>query len=246
MNKHRSPDPRRKYQYMLDEMKVGDSWRILRIISEFVDGFDFMAMQKPMVSVFGSAQAKPDSDCYKQAVTLGTKLAEADIGVITGGGPGVMEATNKGVFNAGGNSLGVSIDLPLEEESNKYTNNRIKVQHFFVRKVLLIKYSHAFVIFPGGYGTFDELFESLNLIRTARILPFPVIMVGKSYWGGLLTWIKEATLAEGYIDQKGFDSIILTDDLDEVVRICRESIDKSDKGKYLSKLNRDTYGSDDL
>lgn len=229
---------REQYQYVVDELQAGDSWRIFRILAEFVDGFDLLSRQEPMVSVFGSAQANPDTQDYLDAVELGKKLAEAGISVITGGGPGIMEAANKGAFEAGGKSLGIEIDLPLERAGNPYTNSRIKLRHFFVRKVMLIKYSQAFVIFPGGYGTLDELFEALTLTRTRKILPFPIILYGVDYWGGLLEWLKQSVMQKGYISQEDFDDIVVTDDLDKIVHIAQRSIVESTKSQWITRGRR--------
>ncbi len=225
----------RKYQYVLDELEAGDAWRIFRIMAEFVEGFELLSEQEPMVSVFGSSRAMPDNQYYPLAVELGGKLAEAGITVITGGGPGIMEAANKGALEAGGKSIGIEIDLPLEQKGNEYTTQKIKVRHFFVRKVMLIKYSQAFVIFPGGYGTFDEMFEALTLMRTRKILPFPIILFGKSQWAGLLDWLRETIIPEGYIAQEDFDTIYLTDDLDDVVHVCQKSIVESTKSKWMKR-----------
>lgn len=223
----------RQYQYILDEMKVGDSWRLFRIMSEFVEGFDLLSRQEPMVSVFGSAKATADDPYYKMAEELGVKLSAAGIAVITGGGPGIMEAANKGVFESGGKSIGVEIDLPLEQEGNKYTNPNIKVRHFFVRKVMLVKYSQAFVIFPGGFGTLDELFEALTLMRTKRILPFPIILVGTKFWGGMVNWLREAVMGCKYIREDDLAAMTITDSLDDVVRICQKSILESTKAQWI-------------
>ena len=229
---------REQYQYVIDEMQAGDSWRIFRIVAEFVEGFDLLSRQEPMVSVFGSARSKPEDKVYQNAVELGKKLANAGIAVITGGGPGIMEAANKGAFEAGGKSIGVEIDLPLEQAGNEYTDTRIKLRHFFVRKVMLIKYSQAFVIFPGGYGTFDEFFESLTLTRTKRMIPFPIILYDTAYWGGLLEWLKAQSVENGYIDQGDYDAIEITDDLDRIVDIAQRSIMDSAKSHLLMKERR--------
>jgi uncharacterized protein (TIGR00730 family) len=228
-------DMAKKYQYLLDDMQAGDSWRLFRIMSEFVEGFDLLSRQEPMVSVFGSAQMRPADRYYGMAEDLGKKLAEAGIAVMTGGGPGAMEGANKGAFEAGGKSVGVCIDLPLEQRVNRYLRETITLKHFFVRKVMLIKYSQAFVIFPGGFGTFDELFEALTLTRTKRMLPFPIIMVGVDYWQGLLDWIMEKVLGSGYINRADFQAIVTTDDLDQVVRVCQRSIVESTKARWLTK-----------
>ncbi|MBI4666126.1 MAG: TIGR00730 family Rossman fold protein [Nitrospinae bacterium] len=223
----------RNYQYVLDEMKVGDSWRLFRIMSEFVEGFDLLSRQEPMVSVFGSAKAAEDDVYYTMADQLGKKLSEAGIAVITGGGPGIMEGANKGAMESGGKSIGVEIDLPLEQEGNPYTDPKIKVRHFFVRKVMLVKYSQAFVIFPGGFGTLDELFEALTLIRTKRTLPFPVILVGRDFWQGLLDWLRNSPMDRRYIKQEDMDALTITDDLEEVVRVCQRSILDSTKARWI-------------
>jgi len=225
----------KQYQYVLDEMQAGDSWRLFRIMAEFVDGFDLLSRQEPMVSIFGSSQASPKNHYYKLATALAGKLAKTGIAVITGGGPGIMEAANKGAFEAGGKSIGIEIDLPLEQSYNEYTNQKIKVRHFFVRKVMLVKYSQAFVIFPGGYGTLDEFFEALNLIRTKKILPFPVVLVGSKDWSELLDWLDRNIRGSGYIDRKDLDMIHVTDDLDEVVNICQKSILESTKSQWIMK-----------
>lgn len=228
----------KEYQYVLDEMQAGDSWRLFRIMSEFVDGFDLLSRQEPMVSVFGSARAKEDDVYARQAADLGAKLAKVGIAVITGGGPGIMEAANKGAQEAGGKSIGIGIDLPLEQPVNRFTNQSITVRHFFVRKVMLIKYSQAFVIFPGGYGTLDETFEALNLMRTKMILPFPVILVGKKYWKNLLEWLKKSVMGSGCIDQGDLNAIHITDSLDEVVSVCQKSIVESTKSQWIMKGRR--------
>jgi hypothetical protein len=223
----------RQYQYILDEMKVGDSWRLFRIMAEFVEGFDLLSRQEPMVSVFGSAKAGADDLYYKMAEELGAKLSTAGIAVITGGGPGIMEAANKGAFESGGKSIGVEIDLPLEQAGNRYTNPNIKVRHFFVRKVMLVKYSQAFVIFPGGFGTLDELFEALTLIRTKRILPFPIILVGTKFWGGMMDWLRDSVMSLKYIREDDIAAMTLTDNLDDVVRVCQKSILESTKAHWI-------------
>lgn len=223
----------RQYQYVLDEMRVGDSWRLFRIMSEFVEGFDLLSRQEPMVSVFGSAKATPDDPHCMMAEELGKKLSAAGIAVITGGGPGIMEAANKGAFESGGKSIGVEIDLPLEQKGNRYTNPSIKVRHFFVRKVMLVKYSQAFVIFPGGFGTLDELFEALTLIRTKRILPFPIILVGTRFWSGLVSWLKDIVMEHKYIRDEDLAAMTITDNLDDVIHVCQKSILESTKAHWI-------------
>ncbi len=226
------------YQYIIDELTAGDSWRLFRILSEFVEGFDLLSRQEPMVSVFGSSRYSPESSYYNKAKELGSKLAEAGITVITGGGPGVMEAANRGAYESDGKSIGIKIDLPLEKGSNRYTTHDVVLRHFFVRKVMLIKYSQAFVIFPGGFGTFDELFEALTLTRTKKMLPFPIILIGSDYWEGLLDWLKKSVLEEGCIDEEDIAAIQVTDDLETVVRVCQKSIVESRKSEWLMKARK--------
>lgn len=227
-----------KNQFVLDEIKAGDSWRLFRIMAEFVEGFELLSKQDPMVSVFGSAQTNHHNGYYGKAEEFGAKLAREGITVITGGGPGIMEAANKGASEAGGKSIGVEIDLPQEKTGNAYTNQSIRVRYFFVRKVMLVKYSQAFVIFPGGFGTLDEMFEALTLIRTERILPFPIILVGSEFWEGISDWLRTRVLESGYIGASDMDLIKVTDDLDEAVAICKKSITDSTKAKWMKGEHR--------
>lgn len=198
-----------------------DPWRALRILSEFVEGFDAMARVGPAVTIFGSARAVPDGPQYNLARTIGRRLAEAGYAVITGGGPGTMEAANRGCREGGGLSVGCNIELPHEQGLNAYVDLGIEFRYFFARKVMFVKYADAFVILPGGFGTLDELFESLTLIQTHKVRNFPVVLVGRSYWTGLLDWIRETLLASGAIDEADLGLFQLTDEPDEVVRIIR-------------------------
>jgi len=200
-----------------------DAWRVFRIMSEFVDGFEQMQRFYPGVSVFGSARTKPRSPHYKLGVEVGKKLVGAGFSVITGGGPGIMEAANRGATQAGGNSIGLNIQLPFEQKENPYVGHGIEFHYFFCRKVMFVKYSVAFVILPGGFGTMDELFESLTLIQTQRILPFPVVLMGKKYWSGLVRWLKNSMLENGCISPADLNIIHQTDDPDEAVAIVREA-----------------------
>jgi uncharacterized protein (TIGR00730 family) len=199
-----------------------DPWRALRILSEFVEGFDAMARVGPAVTIFGSARTSPNSALYEQARTIARRLAEAGYAVITGGGPGAMEAANRGCREGGGLSVGCNIELPHEQGLNKYVDLGIEFRYFFARKVMFVKYADAFVIMPGGFGTLDELFESLTLIQTRKVRNFPVVLVGSSYWTGLIDWIRGTLLASGAIEAGDVDLLQLTDDPDEVVRIIRE------------------------
>jgi uncharacterized protein (TIGR00730 family) len=198
-----------------------DPWRALRILSEFVEGFDAMAKVGPAVTVFGSARTTPDAPLYRLARTIGRRLAEAGYAVITGGGPGTMEAANRGCREGGGLSVGCNIELPHEQGLNAYVDLGIEFRYFFARKVMFVKYSDAFVILPGGFGTLDELFEALTLIQTRKVRNFPIVLVGTAYWAGLLDWIRDTLLAKRAIDEPDLALLQLTDDPDEVVRIVR-------------------------
>jgi hypothetical protein len=200
------------------EWKTKDAWRALRILSEFVEGFDTLADLPPAVSVFGSARSKPDSPECELAADLGAALAEAGYAVITGGGPGVMEAANRGATEAGGMSVGLGIELPFEQGLNDWVDIGIDFRYFFARKTMFVKYAQAFVVLPGGFGTLDELFEAVTLVQTRKVTRFPVILMGTAYWGGLMDWIKSTLLADGKIGPADLDLILLTDDVDEAVR----------------------------
>jgi uncharacterized protein (TIGR00730 family) len=201
------------------EFLDSDPWRSLRILSEFVEGFDALATVGPAVSVFGSARIGPNHHSYKSARRLGRLLAEAGYAVITGGGPGIMEAANRGCHEAGGLSVGCNIELPMEQELNPYVDLGVEFRYFFVRKTMFVKYADAFVIYPGGFGTLDELFESLTLIQTKRIRDFPVILIGSDYWDGMLDWINGTLLKEAAIAPEDVDLLRITDDEEEVCRI---------------------------
>jgi uncharacterized protein (TIGR00730 family) len=198
-----------------------DPWRALRILSEFVEGFDAMARVGPAVTMFGSARTQRDDPIYELARTIARRLAEAGYAVITGGGPGAMEAANRGCREGGGLSVGCNIELPHEQGTNAYVDLGVEFRYFFARKVMFVKYADAFVILPGGFGTLDELFEALTLIQTRKVRNFPVVLVGKAYWTGLLDWIRKTLLASGAIDPTDVDLLQLTDDPAEVVRIIR-------------------------
>jgi uncharacterized protein (TIGR00730 family) len=214
-----------KHQYWLDNFNVGDSWRLFRILSEFVDGFDVLSsLQGPAVSFFGSARTEPDNPYYKLTCKIAADLASHDYTIITGGGPGIMEAANRGASEAGGNSVGLNIDLPFEQQQNKYQNVNLEFKYFFVRKVMFIKYAMAFICMPGGFGTLDEMFESLTLIQTSRIKPFPIILVGSDFWSGLIDWIKDRFLQEQKIDPDDLQLLTIMDDPDEIVSYIRRTV----------------------
>jgi uncharacterized protein (TIGR00730 family) len=195
-----------------------DPWRVMRIQSEFVEGFGALAELGQAVSVFGSARTKPDHEDYAAGETVGRLLVEAGYAVITGGGPGVMEAANKGAAEAGGTSVGLGIELPFEQGVNEYVNLGINFRYFFARKTMFLKYAQGFIVMPGGFGTFDELFEAVTLVQTHKVTQFPLVLVGKDYWGGLLEWIRNKALKHGTISEADLDIIYLTDDPAEAVR----------------------------
>ena len=200
-----------------------DTWRVFRIIGEFVEGFETLAHVGPSVSIFGSARVAPTDPYYELTVRTASLLAEAGLGIITGGGPGIMEAGNKGAREAGGVSIGCNIELPFEQGTNPYVDVPINFRYFFVRKTMFVKYSQAFIIFPGGFGTLDELFEALTLIQTGKIRNFPVILFGREYWAGLLDWIRNVLAAEGKISAEDIDLLYLTDSPEETVQIILEA-----------------------
>jgi uncharacterized protein (TIGR00730 family) len=205
------------------EWKTKDAWRALRILSEFVEGFDTLADLPPAVSVFGSARSKPESPECELATQLGAALAEAGYAVITGGGPGVMEAANRGATDAGGMSVGLGIELPFEQGLNDWVDIGIDFRYFFVRKTMFVKYAQAFVVLPGGFGTLDELFEAITLVQTRKVTRFPVILMGVDYWSGLLDWIKRRMLDDGKISEADLDLLQVTDDVAEAVAIIVEA-----------------------
>ncbi len=204
-------------QYIIDAIKVGDTWRIFRVLSEMVEGFEKLSQIVPAVTVFGSARAKPNSKYYKMARYITGCLVEYGVSTLTGGGPGIMEAANRGAYEKGGKSVGCNIELPLEQKPNKYCNILVSFHYFFIRKLMLVKYSSGFIIFPGGFGTLDEVFEALTLIQTKKIKPFPLILVGSEYWYGFYDWIKKNTLKRGLIDKEDLNLIEILDTQEEVV-----------------------------
>ncbi|MCK9274462.1 MAG: TIGR00730 family Rossman fold protein [Syntrophales bacterium] len=204
-------------QYLVDALNIEESWRIFRIMAEFVDAIEELSQLGPSVSIFGSARVVPEDEYYKKTERLAGLLASSGFGVITGGGPGIMEAANKGASEAGGASVGMNIYLPFEQHPNPYANIKIGYKYFFIRKVMFVKYAVAYVILPGGFGTMDELFEALTLIQTKRIRSFPVILMGSAYWGGLLDWLKETMHREDKISKEDLDLIQIIDDPREVV-----------------------------
>jgi hypothetical protein len=200
-----------------------DPWRVMRIQAEFVEGFGLLAELGAAVSIFGSARTKRDAPGYELASGIATGLSEAGYAIITGGGPGIMEAANKGAADAGGVSVGLGIELPMESGLNDYVNVGVEFRYFFVRKTVFIKYSQAFVVLPGGFGTLDELFEALTLVATDKITRFPIVLVGSAYWSGLLDWLKTTMLAEGKISPDELSLVQIADEPDEVVKIIKDA-----------------------
>jgi hypothetical protein len=205
------------------DWRARDAWRALRIVSEFVEGFDTLSDLPPAVSVFGSARSKPDSVECQMAERLGAALAKAGYAVITGGGPGVMEAANKGAAQAGGLSVGLGIELPFEQGLNEWVDIGIDFRYFFARKTMFVKYARAFVVLPGGFGTMDELFEALTLVQTKKVIRFPVVLMGTAYWRGLLDWMRDTMCAEGKISPLDLELMCVTDDVNEAVAHIAEA-----------------------
>jgi uncharacterized protein (TIGR00730 family) len=214
-----------------------DAWRALRIMGEFIDGFDALARLGPAVSIFGSARTLSADPMYEQARILARRLSEEGFTIITGGGPGIMEAANRGAREADGVSVGLGIDLPLEQGVNTYVDLAVYFRYFFVRKTMFVKYAQAFVIFPGGFGTFDELFESLTLVQTGKIDHFPIILVGSGYWEGLLAWLRSTVAAEGKIDEIDMKLIRICDDVEEITSIIAASFRSLEESGVTSPTN---------
>ena len=212
-----------KNQYVIEEFKLEESWRLFRIIGEFVEGVDRLHDLGPAVSIFGSARTKPGSPYYEKAREIAALMVKHGYNVITGGGGGIMEAANRGATEAGGKSVGLNINLPFEQKPNPYSNISVEFNYFFIRKVMFVKYASAYVIMPGGFGTMDELFEAVTLIQTKRVMPLPLILFGKDYWGGLIDWIKTRMVEEGTISEGDLDIIKITDDPEEIVTFVKES-----------------------
>jgi uncharacterized protein (TIGR00730 family) len=212
-----------------------DTWRALRIQAEFVEGFDALAELGPAVSVFGSARVSARNPDYRAARALGRALAASGLAVITGGGPGIMEAANRGASEAGGVSVGCNIELPYEQDLNRYVNLGIEFRYFFVRKTMFVKYAEAFIMFPGGLGTLDELFEALTLVQTGKIRRFPVILYGTKYWSGLVDWIRDQLLEHEMISAEDLDLFVVTDHIDHAVKVVLENLTRAKQGTPRSR-----------
>ncbi len=203
--------------YIINEMKKEESWRLFKIIGDFIDGFEVMPNFLPSVTIFGSARVEEGNKYYEAARELAFKLSKKGFSIVTGGGPGIMEAANRGAFEAGGNSVGLNIKLPKEQKPNKYLTEILNFNYFFARKVMLVKYATAFVLFPGGFGTLDELTETLTLIQTKKLKPFPVILYGNEYWNGFVQWLNDVVVKDGYINKEDAKLFKQMDNIDEIV-----------------------------
>ena len=225
-----------------------DAWRVFRIMGEFVEGFDTLARLGPSVSIFGSARTRPDDPDYHAAQRTAELLVEHGFGVITGGGPGIMEAANRGAVEAGGESVGCNIELPFEQGMNRWVRTAINFRYFFVRKTMFVKYAEGFVIFPGGFGTMDELFEALTLIQTGKVRDFPVVLFGSDYWAGLLDWIRTHMLAGGKIKPEDMELVMITDSPEDAAqhivdcyeRNCARAKSLGDQRPIYSGIRRDS------
>jgi uncharacterized protein (TIGR00730 family) len=211
-------------QYLIDSFSIEESWRIFRIMAEFVESIEALSKVNNAVTIFGSARLKPEDAYYQKAEQLGRLLAQNGFSVITGGGPGIMEAANKGAAEAGGKSIGMNIRLPFEQKPNPYANIHLDYKYFFIRKVMFVKYAMAYVILPGGYGTMDEFFEALTLIQTKRVKGFPLILMGSEYWQGLLDWLKNSMLHKSMILPSDYEMIQIIDDPEEVVKHIKKYV----------------------
>jgi hypothetical protein len=211
-------------QYVIDALSINESWRVFRIMAEFVEGIETLSDVNNAVTIFGSARVKPDDVYYQKTEKLTRLLVENRFSVITGGGGGIMEAANKGASEAGGKSVGMNIQLPFEQKPNPYANIHLHYKYFFIRKVMFVKYAVAYVILPGGFGTMDELFEALTLIQTKKIKSFPLILMGSEYWGGLLDWLKKTMLVEGKISPADLDLIQVIDEPEEAVKLIKKYV----------------------
>lgn len=211
-------------QYLVNDLNIGEAWRLFKIMGEFVEGVDALHEIGPAVSFFGSARIKPADPIYKKAEKLARLFVKHNFAVITGGGGGVMEAANKGATEAGGVSVGLNIILPHEQVPNRFANIKIDFKYFFIRKVMFVKYATAYIILPGGFGTLDELFEAVTLVQTHRIQPFPLILVGSDYWSGLIGWIKEKLLSEKRISPQDIEILQVMDDPEEIVKTVKKVI----------------------
>jgi uncharacterized protein (TIGR00730 family) len=209
------------------DKKATDAWQVLRIQSEFIKGFDELSELAPCISVFGSARTKPGDKYYDEAVKLSQLITENGYGIITGGGPGIMEAANLGAYEKEGKSIGLQIELPFETSANKYIDKLVSCRYFFTRKVFFLKYSQAFVAFPGGYGTLDELFETITLVQTGHMRPVPIVLIGKDYWKGMIKWIKKTMLEDGKVSKEDLNLFKLVDTAEDAISYILSQLDEN-------------------
>lgn len=214
----------KEQQYLMDNLNLNEAWRIFQIMAEFVEGFEKMPEVYPAVTIFGSARIKSEDTNYQATVKLSQLLVKNGFNVISGGGPGIMEAANKGAAEAGGKSAGLHIQLPNEQEPNKYSNITLEFRYFFIRKVMFIKYAVAYIIMPGGFGTMDELFEAITLIQTQRIRRFPVILIGSEFWGGLIEWMKKIMVQKKTISSSDLELLTVVDTAEEAIEIIKRRV----------------------
>ncbi len=215
---------KRERQYVVDDLTVRDTWRMFHIMAEFVEGFEVLPDVYPAVTIFGSARSRPGSPTYRAAEKIARLLAQNGFNVISGGGPGVMEAANKGAAEAGGKSVGLHIHLPKEQAANPYANVRLDFKYFFIRKVMFVKYAVAYIILPGGFGTLDELFEAITLIQTGRIKSFPVLLFSSKYWSGLMDWIRKSVLKEKAISKSDLELFTVVDTPEEAIGVIKRTV----------------------
>ena len=226
----------------MEDLAKSDTWRVFRIMAELVEGFEALNNIGPAVSVFGSARLDPGSPYYNKCLKVAESLAKDGFAVISGGGPGIMEAANKGAQNANGTSVGLNIALPMEQTQNQFQDVRIEFRYFFVRKLMFVKYAVAYVIFPGGFGTLDELFEALTLIQTKKIRGFPVVLVGREYWSGLIDWMKKTLLAADSINKEDLDLMHIVDEPEEVCAIINRRYKDRLSGVHKDRRNKTRKG----
>jgi uncharacterized protein (TIGR00730 family) len=226
----------------MEDLAKSDTWRVFRIMAELVEGFEALNNIGPAVTIFGSARLEPGSPYYNKCLKVAENLAKTGFAVISGGGPGIMEAANKGAQNANGTSVGLNIELPMEQSPNNFQDIRVDFRYFFVRKLMFVKYAVAYVIFPGGFGTMDELFEALTLIQTKKIRGFPVVLVGKEYWQGLVDWLKTSVRAEGAISPEDIDLLHVVDEPEEVCAIISKRYKDRISGAHMDRRNKGKRG----
>jgi uncharacterized protein (TIGR00730 family) len=213
-----------KWKY---NQKAEDAWQVLRMQGEFIKGFDELSNLSPCISVFGSARTKPEDKYYKEAVKLSELIVKNGYGVITGGGPGIMEAANLGAYDKGDKSIGLQIELPFEASANEYIDKLVTCRYFFTRKVFFLKYSQAFVALPGGFGTLDEIFETITLVQTGHMRPVPIVLIGKDYWKGMIKWIKKTMLEDGKISAEDLDLFKLVDTAEEAMEYIKSKLEEN-------------------